>query len=79
MPSIFTKTFATGVLVPDGWQLIRSLRGRGVYAHYSESDVEMTGSVYVATATAGLAIVQQMALSTDEELTGLLTKLSVNL
>jgi len=77
MPAVVPMTFRAGVLVPDGWRLVRSLRGRAIYAYYSEADVTMVGAIYVPSATLGAAVVQRMVDSTEEELVGLLNAMNV--
>ena len=77
MPAVVTMTFHAGVLVPDGWRLVRSLRGRAVYTYYSEVDVDMAGAVYVPSPAGAASVVQLIRDSTEEELIGLLTTLNV--
>lgn len=82
MPIIVTITMNSGVLVPEGWRLVRSLRGRSVYTYYSEEDTEMRAvagysQLRVKTRAAAEAIERELTDSSDEELVGLLTKLNI--
>lgn len=48
MPFVLYKTLPNDSVPPDGWKLVKQLRGRAIYARYNESDVVMAGSEVAA-------------------------------
>ena len=70
MPLVITMTFRDGVLPPDGWKFVRSLRGRTVYSYYSDVDVTMTDGVVhrVSGPDEATVLEKRLNAATEDEL-----------
>ena len=73
-------TFDSGVLPPDGWKLVRRLRGRAVYSYYSDVDATMTdGVVYTVSGHDEARLLEnRLIAATDAELTQIFGRFGLN-